>query len=363
MIADVPRPRLPHLHHETTRHGRAVWYVRIDKGPRTRLRGVYGTPEFQAEYDAAISGDSPAAAATNFKTQSFGWLIERYRESAAWSKLSDETRRQREGILQAIAKSAGAERIRRIDRGAIEKGIDRRADRPHAARHFLQTMRGLFQWAVKAKLAEDDPTADLKATHPATDGHAPWPEEWCTAFEARWPLGTRERVAYDLLLYTGLRRGDAVCLGRPHVKNGIATIRTEKTGQLVTIPILPPLQASLDAGPIGELTFIAGERGRPLSKQAFGNWFRDACRKAGVLGSPHGLRKAGATRAADNGATEAQLEAIFGWCGGGMASLYTRTANRAKLAREAASKLMTERDVNFYSRTLQKVRGDCDKET
>jgi integrase len=128
-------------------------------------------------------------------------------------------------------------------------------------------------------------------------------------YEARWPHGTRERVAFDVLLYTGLRRGDAVRLGRPHVKNGAATIRTEKTGQVVTIPILPPLQSSLHPGPIGELTFIAGERGRPMKKASFGTWFRKACRKAGVPGSAHGLRKAGATRAADDGATEAQLEA------------------------------------------------------
>jgi integrase len=174
-----------------------------------------------------------------------------------------------------------------------------------------------------ANLAGSDPTKELKVILPTTDGHHVWTEDECAAFEARWPRGTRERVAFDVLLYTGLRRGDAVRLGRPHVRDGVATIRTEKTGQVVTIPILPPLQASLDAGPIGELTFIAGERGRPMKKESFGTWFRKACNAAGVPGSAHGLRKAGATRAANNGATEAQLEAIFGWRGGGMASLYT----------------------------------------
>ena len=39
-----------------------------------------------------------------------------------------------------------------------------------------------------------------------------------------------------------------------------------------------------------------------------------------------------ATRAAENGATVAQLEAIFGWKGGRMASLYTETASRKRLA-------------------------------
>jgi hypothetical protein len=58
-----------------------------------------------------------------------------------------------------------------------------------------------------------------------------------------------------------------------------------------------------------------------------------------VRKSAHGVRKIGATRAAENGATVAELEAIFGWQGGGMASLYTRAADRARLAKVAMKKL------------------------
>jgi integrase len=99
------------------------------------------------------------------------------------------------------------------------------------------------------------------------------------------------------------------------------------------------LSGTLAAGPCGELAFICGEGGRPLTKESFGNAFRDACRAAGVAKSAHGVRKIGATRAAENGATVAELEAIFGWSGGGMASLYTRAADRARLAKSAMAKL------------------------
>jgi len=94
-----------------------------------------------------------------------------------------------------------------------------------------------------------------------------------------------------------------------------------------------------DDGPIGELTFICGEKGNPFTKESFGNAFREACRESGVYKSAHGVRKIGATRAANNGATVAALDAIFGWVGGRMASLYTRSADRARLARQAISKL------------------------
>ena len=79
------------------------------------------------------------------------------------------------------------------------------------------------------------------------------------------------------------------------------------------------------------------------SLESFGNLFRKACREAGLQNrSAHGLRKAAATRAANAGATVAQLEAIFGWNGGTMASLYTRAADRRRLALEAMSLLSNE---------------------
>ncbi len=343
-MEDVPRQRPPHLHREVNRHGRPVWYVRIGKGPRVRIKGEYGSPEFNAGYDAAIGG-KPVPVPLQFNAKTLGWLIERYRDSAAWAKLSPATRRQREGILRAVTETAGRDPITRIDKAAIERGIERRAAKPHAQRHFLQTVRGLFQWAVKAKHADNDPTAGLKSIRPQTEGHTPWPDDWCEKFERRWPFGTRERVAYEVVLQTGLRRGDAVRLGRPHVKNGVATIRTEKhahgkLGEIVTIAITPALQAALDAGPIGDLAFICGEKRRPMKKESFGNWFGEVCRATGIPGTAHGLRKTRATRAANNGATEAELEAMFGWARGSKeAAEYTRKADRVRLALQGSAKL------------------------
>ena len=68
-----------------------------------------------------------------------------------------------------------------------------------------------------------------------------WSEEEIERFEAYWPIGTRERLALAILLYTGLRRGDAVRLGRQHVADGLIKIRTEKCDVQIIIPILPEL--------------------------------------------------------------------------------------------------------------------------
>ena len=45
----MPRPRPPHLHRETTRHGKTVWYVRADKGRRIRINADFGSPEFVSD--------------------------------------------------------------------------------------------------------------------------------------------------------------------------------------------------------------------------------------------------------------------------------------------------------------------------
>src|SRR6516225_10053444 len=100
--------------------------------------------------------------------------------------------------------------------------------------------------------------------------------------------------------------------------------------------------------PLAIFAFICGERGEPLTKESFGNMFKAACKAAGVPGSAHGIRKIAATRAANAGATEAELMAIFGWTDPKMASHYTKTANRKRLAAQAMTKLATSIPAPSY---------------
>lgn len=356
MIATMPRPRRPHLHREENRHGVHVWYVRRGKGPRYRLRSEFGSEAFNAEYDAAIQGKaSVRGMATGGTLQ---WLWDAYRKSDAWRSLSSATRKQRENIMLHVLKANGSEPFGSVHPEDITDGLDRRVETPSAARNFLDTMRGLFQWAKSRRHVRVDPTAGVKAPkRRRNSGFAPWTREDVERYQAKWPIGTHERVWLDVLLYTGLRRGDAALVGPDHVQDGVVTIATEKSGErvVVSLPILDVLQVTLDAGPIGDKTWIIGKRGRAFVKEAFGNVFSEAAQLAGVEKSAHGVRKIAATIAAENGATEAELDAIFGWTGGRMASHYTRQANRARLAAGAANKLKS------IPSPLQKVRDTDDK--
>jgi integrase len=341
----MPKPRPPHLHREETRHGTVTWYVRRGHGPRRRIKAEYGAEDFWRQYRAALDGAPPPAKTA--RPHTLAWAVEQYRKSSAWCALATDTRRGREQIYRAVIKTAGGVLVRNITIETIREGRERRTATPHAANHFLKAMRGFFAWATEAKLVSVDPTKGVKqlaGTNDA-DGYHTWTQEELGRFEARWPIGTRQRLAFDLLLYTGFRRGDAVRVGRQHVRDGVITLRTEKhrrgkPGEQVAIPILAPLAASIAATKTGDLTFLVTAAGAPWVKKSFGNWFGQACRDARCPGTAHGLRKAGATRAAERGASERQLMAIFGWSTGVMAQHYTRSADRTVLARDAVDLLL-----------------------
>lgn len=330
----MPKPLYPHVKRETTRHGRRVWYFRRGKGPRIRLPDDYGSPAFIAAYHAALSGVSPPTASGRPGTGTLAWLIARYKDSSAWSRLAKATRYQRDRIFAGVAANAGHLPYRSITEADVRKGREDRAATPFMANNYLRAVKGLFAWAVEAQMIEANPAAGVAEIAVKTKGHEPWTVADVRRYEARWPEGTRERVWLHVLLYTGFRLGDASEVGWQHVgEDGWIAKRAEKTGEWIEIPVLPPLAATVKAGPTADLAWVSNSHGRPFVKEAFGNAFRDACRDAGITGkSAHGLRKAMASMAAELGASEEMMQAWFGWRSNRMSAIYTRAASRKAMA-------------------------------
>jgi integrase len=332
----MPPARLPYLHHEQTRHGKMVWVVRVGHGPRTRLRSPYGSAAFMREYREAV--EKPRIHGQPRDDEgTFAWLWSMYRSSPAWAQLSPATKKQRNHLMSRSLELAGNQPLEIFTRKFIIAGRDARAATPSQATNWLKTMRAMFRWAIDAEHIESDPTVGIKPIKQGgSDGWHTWTAGEMVRFESRWPTGTRERLAYDVLLWTGLRRGDAARLGPLHVVDGEITIETEKTGRTITLPMLAPLAASLAASPVGVETFIASADGRPMAKESFGNWFEKVCETAGVPGRAHGLRKAMAVKLAESGATDSEIEAVLG---NEMAPLYRRRASDKRLAATALARL------------------------
>jgi integrase len=243
------RPGYEYLVKEKAR-GKTFWYVRIDKGPRYRLRAEPGTPEFRREYLAAVAkaeqGIAPSEPAKGgAKVGSLEWLWGAYTGSTAWTNgLKPSTRYQRERLMAHVLKKVGKVPADAITSKSIINGLEERAKTPSAAKNFLSTMRHLFGWAKKHGHVQVDPTFGVEGVaRPKTTGHPVWTDDDCAKFVEKWPLGTRQYLAFAVHRYTGLRRGDAVLLGRQHFrKDGTIQIAsTEKNGVELIIPIHPKL--------------------------------------------------------------------------------------------------------------------------
>ena len=174
-----------------------------------------------------------------------------------------------------------------------------------------------------------------------TGGFETWPVESIEQYRARHQLGTRARLALELLYGTMAARSDVVRLGLQHARGGVISYRRGKTEAPVDIPMLPELSAAIEAMPKAEhLTFLVTEFGKSFAAAGFGNWFRDQCDLAGLSKlAAHGLRKAGATRLAEHGCTDHEIMAWGGWSSIKEVQRYTKAANRKRMALQAAGKL------------------------
>lgn len=201
-------------------------------------------------------------------------------------------------------------------------------------------------------MAETNPPQRIKRLH-SGDGFHTWTVDEVEKFEKRHGPGTKARLALHLGLFTGLRLEDLATVGRQHIKGGWLNIRPKKNERSkkeavnVDLPILPILQQSIDASPTGNLTFLVTEFGKPFSVKGLGNKIRQWCDEAGLPEcTAHGMRKVGASIAAENGATDEDLMAIFGWVTKAQTTLYTKKARRKLIAGRAAHKLLREQKTD-----------------
>ena len=353
-MKEMPRPRPPFVQRETSRHGKTVWYFRRGDGPRVRLPGEFQSPEWNEAYRKALTGAEASSEHQRKSSGTLQWLVDRYMQSAPFLTLAPSTQRMRANVLKSICRTGGNLKLSTITRQTMAAGRDRRATTPFAAITFLKTMSQLFDWAVDADYMTTNPAKDVKRPSPRTEGFQPWADEHIIAYCKAYPVGTRERLAMDLMLFTGLARSDAIKVGRQHVRDGVIEYRREKTSAPIYIAILPPLQISIDATPTGDMAFLVTSRGQPWGSAAsFGNTFSEWCADAGLPVRAHGLRKRIATIMAEGGASNRLLDSFFGWSSPGMAAHYTRRADARAMALQAAAGL----NVNSLSPHLKPGAG------
>jgi integrase len=355
------------------------YYFRAPGRPKIRLHEQPGTAEFEQEVACARLGvpyakdDQPKAehpVAPPAAKGTLRWLLQEYKRRARGTisvDLMERRIRMLEEICETIKpdKEGKPGKLKRgdlpfalMERRHITEVRDELRQTMGARNNVVKALSAMFAWAVENDLTRTNPCAGIKRQK-SGEGFHTWSIEEVRQYEAKHPLGSKARLALHIALFTGLRRSDLIILGRQHLQNGWIVMRPQKTANssnvLVEIPLLSCLEETVAASPTGDLTWLINDYGRPFTEDGFGNRFRKWCDEAGLPHcTVHGLRKAGATIAAENGATDDQLMAIFGWTTKQQTTLYTSKANRRRLAKEGIKHLSLERNED---RNVPRVSG------
>jgi integrase len=253
----------PHINGFIDRYGRARYYIRRPGHKNVRLPGLPWSAEFMTAYAEAVEGQQPVEiGAKRNPVGSVAATVGLYLGSTAFANLATETQRIRRYILERFREEHGDKRIAAIERKHVQAMVTAKGKTPSAACSFLKTLRAMIAFAVDAGIRADDPTLGVKRPKIKTGGYRTWSEDDIAAFEAAHPIGTLPRLALALLLYTGQRRGDVVRMGLQHVRGDLISVRQQKTGAPLLIPLHPALRAAIEATPSGHLTFLATAFGK-----------------------------------------------------------------------------------------------------
>ena len=362
---------LPYLESDKDRHGNPRVYVRRN-GKRIRIRERQGTAAFAKAYSDAVESleqrrqSNVVTALPTHPTGSLGWLGAKYFASKELGKLAKDSQRARRNCLEECfgepfsdtdpdpmgncpLKYLSAQKVRRL--------VEMRSDERGAAANRRKHLSALCTWGVDHDHLTGNPARDVKPVKGTKGGYYTWTVADVEQFLAYHGTGTKARLALALLLFTGSRRQDMVTFGKQHVRNGWIRYVPKKTlykrRDVSQKPFLPVLADIVAASPCGSMTFLETGQGKPFTAAGFGNWFRDRCDDAGLsLCSAHGLKKAGATLAAENGATASQLMAMFDWSTISQAEVYTRAADRKRMAGDAMALINLDQSTNEECRTL-----------
>ena len=321
------------------------------------LPGPYGSPAFRAAYEEALEGARMAAPRARGGTIAF--LVEAYLASSAFQNLAEVTRKDKRWRLDWLKQNIGEGRYAQLRPHHVEALMAKKAG-PSSANRLKKDLATLYRFAAKRfAYAGENPAALADSHKERSGGFHSWADDEIRAFRDKFPTGTKARLALEIFLGTGAARQDAAALTRANIRGDRLVYRRGKTGQEVDLPILPELARELSLIPGTQFVLLTyGKAAKPYSVTPLGNWFRGKCKEAGLERcTSHGLRKAGARRLAEAGATEWEVMAFLAHRTAKESSRYVAAANRAKLTTTGMAKLGTkpERNLSNLSSRLDKL--------
>lgn len=340
--------RFKYIQTTTLPSGEIVRYLRKPGEPKIRLREKWDTPAFEFEYNKAISGqiapvppkggDKRRVAPEQSQPDTLRWLVTRYYGSADYKTMKLKGAGQRRYYLDTACaiedigtgrklgdmsfNDLGREHVRMMHALYIEQ--------PTSASQRVEAIRILFNWAATAfpKMRIANPVP--KGWKRIVKGYYIWTAEDRETYRKRWPIGTSQRLWFELQFRLGVRISDVGRIG-PQFENKTrdALSFTETKGgdsksvsdyapepkhhEAMSIP--KELRKIIDATtPTGLKTYLISDSGKPYGERHLSRRVRQWCNAAGLKRcTAHGVRKSGATFLAKSGASEREIMAYGNW--------------------------------------------------
>jgi len=321
------------------RHGRVRRYFHRKGQPDVPLPGQPATEEFTRAYQAALDAP-PAKRPSPHASGTFARLVEDYYGSVDFANLKPSSRALYRSVLDPIAKRDGHRLVRDMPRDKARKIIEEiGATRPGMANLTRKALRRLMTYAIDTGLRNDNPVAGIKQYRLGT--RHTWTDAELMAFEATWPVGSRERLAYALLAYLGQRIGDTARMKRGDISGAAITVVQEKTKAELVIPLHAELLTAMREYPVKGIYLIGDKHGRPIGSAALYRLMKRAVKAAGLPDrcTPHGLRRALMRRLAESSASSKEIASVSGHKTLAQIENYTRAADQRKLSKSAMEKL------------------------
>lgn len=292
-------------------------------------------PDFIAAYVKAGEVKEP----TRYKDGSISALCLAYLASPEHKRMAPSTRNVWRRTLDRISKERGVGLVSDLRPEHLRKDI--RALTPGAAQNRLKAWRSILKFAVEEGWISADPSQSVKAQKGETVPHRQWTRDEIDGYRKHWACGTPERIAFEVIYWTGARCVDAVRLGWQMVdQDGWLSFVQAKTKGPATCPVrdLPEWASAISndhrqfvaALPADQMLWITSSRGKGRSVKALSQWISASATKAGLPDdcTAHGLRKARAAALAEAGATASQIGAWTGHVSLQEVAHYTRQADQ-----------------------------------
>jgi integrase len=224
------RKRPPFVELWRDRHGKIRCYFRKDRGQRVSLPSNVGSDEFNASYQAALAGQLAPVRERHARgaAGTINALVISYKQSPAYKALRETTKVGYASRIETLRTMHGHRTVAGLSRERIITAIlQPYADRPGAALSILKMLRVLIRHAIDIGWLKHDPSLGIK--RPRTQEIRSWTDAEIRTFEKCWPIGTKQRLAFALMLYTGQRRSDVHRMTWADVSGNTIRVVQQKT--------------------------------------------------------------------------------------------------------------------------------------